>query len=76
VPEEPENDDITRHIIEFFRLVNRSRQYVVGMKGAVAMPLSVADINTVAAAYHSPLPRRELDACIFALDKEWRASLE
>ena len=59
-----------------FQLANRSRKYVVGVSGAVAMPLSVDDINTVVAAYHSPLPRRELDACIFALDKEWIANLE
>jgi len=40
------------------------------------MPLLVDDINTVVAACHLPPPRRELEACIFALIKEWLASLE
>jgi hypothetical protein len=40
------------------------------------MPLSVDDINTVVAAYRSPLSRRELDAAIFALDREWLTDLK
>ena len=52
-------------------LAARARQYAVGMGAAVPMPLSVADITSVLTAHPSPLPREELDACIFALDAEF-----
>lgn len=57
-------------------LANRSRQYAVGMGGAVPLPLSVADITAVLDAHPSPLPRDELDAYILALDAEFMASFD
>lgn len=74
--EAPENDTITAHILDVFYMASRSRQYAVGMGGAVPMPLSVADITAVLDAHPSPLPREELDACIFALDAEFIESLD
>jgi len=35
----------------------------------------VADISAVLDAHPSPLPREDLDACIFALDAEFLAGL-
>ena len=46
------------------------------MAGGHPLPLSVADISAVLDAHPSPLPRDELDACIFALDAEFMDSLE
>lgn len=63
------------HIIDVFLMASRSRQYAVGMGGAAPLPLSVADITAVLDAHPSPLPREELDACIFALDAEFIDSL-
>lgn len=57
-------------------MANRSRQYAIGMAGSAPLPLSVADISAVLDAHPSPLPREELDACIFALDAEFMESLE
>lgn len=57
-------------------MANRSRKYAIGMAGGVPLPLSVADITAVLDAHPSPLPREELDACIFALDAEFMESLE
>lgn len=57
-------------------MANRSRKYAIGMAGGVPLPLSVADITAVLDAHPSPLPREELDACIFALDAEFMDSLE
>lgn len=74
--DEPENDAITVNILDVFMMANRSRQYIVGMTGAVPLPLSVADITAVLDAHPSPLPREELDACIFALDAEVMAADE
>lgn len=74
--DEPEIDAITEHILDVFMMANRSRQYIVGMTGTVPLPLSVADITAVLDAHPSPLPRDELDACIFALDAEFMDGLE
>ncbi len=41
----------------------------------VPLPLSAADIGEIVQAYGSPLSRIELDACVFALDKEYWAEL-
>lgn len=57
-------------------MANRARQYIVGMTGTVPLPLSVADITAVLDAHPSPLPREELDACIFALDAEFMEGLD
>lgn len=57
-------------------MANRSRQYIVGMGGGAPLPLSVADISAVLEAHPSPLPREELDACIFALDAEFLDGLD
>jgi len=40
------------------------------------LPLSVADISDVLAAHPSPLPRGELDACLFALDAAFLDGLD
>lgn len=69
--EMPEHDTITAHILDVFYMASRSRQYAVGMGGAVPMPLSVVDITAVLDAHPSPLPREELDACVFSLDAEF-----
>lgn len=68
-------DAITTHIIDVFLMAGRSRQYAIGMTGAAPLPLSVADITAVLDAHPSPLPREELDACIFALDAEFMQGL-
>lgn len=57
-------------------MANRSRRYVVGMGGGIPMPLSVADVTAVLDAHPSPLPREELDTCIFAIDAEFMDSLD
>src|SRR5690606_28664278 len=66
--EQPECDAITQHVIDVFLMASRSRRYAIGMAGGFPLPLSVADITAVLDAHPSPLPREELDACIFALD--------
>lgn len=56
-------------------MASRSRQYAIGAAGGFPLPLSVADITAVVDAHPSPLPREELDACVFALDAAFLESL-
>ncbi|MFA7680035.1 MAG: hypothetical protein WCY07_07815 [Pigmentiphaga sp.] len=70
VPGEPENDAITAHVIDVFLMASKARQYAIGMGVAAPLPLSVADISAVLDVHPSPLPREELDACLFALDAQ------
>lgn len=71
VPDETPTDPITDHIISMFWVAHSARRYLAGVSGAVALPLSVAEINQVVSAYGSTLTRSELDACVVALDSEY-----
>ncbi|WP_442592465.1 hypothetical protein ACSBPU_12755 [Parapusillimonas sp. JC17] len=68
------------HIINIYRLTAKARRHIVlgGMEKALAVPqpLSVRDISDVLEAWPSPLPRNELDPCIFRLDAEDIATWE
>lgn len=48
---------------------------MAGAGGAVALPLSVNEINQAVSAYGSPVARIELDAGIFALDSEYLSAI-
>ncbi|MCQ9618399.1 hypothetical protein L1889_18335 [Paenalcaligenes niemegkensis] len=71
VPQKAPTDAITDHVIGVFYAANRARRYLAGMNGAIAMPLSSVEIGQAVNAYGSPLARPELDACVFALDREY-----
>jgi len=71
VPEPAPTDPITDHVIGMFWAASRARRYVAGPRGGSALPLSALEIGQVVQAYGSPLARRELDACILALDREY-----
>lgn len=68
------------HIINIYRMAAKARRHIVmgGMEKAVAIPqpLSVRDISDVLEAWPSPIPRNELDTCIFGLDAEDIATWE
>ncbi|OQV33847.1 hypothetical protein D0C27_09510 [Alcaligenes faecalis] len=69
MPDEPPSDPITDHVIRVYCAADRCRSVIVGMGGAVPLPLSTENISAVVQAYGTPLPRQELDMAVFELDR-------
>ncbi len=75
LPDEPPTDELTQYILATYAGIARGRQYMP-VFGGRPMPMAIGarEINDWLAGHPSPMERRELDACVFALDAMERVS--
>ena len=55
-------------LVDAFTLIERGREVVVGMGGAVKRPLSLRDINPYLDRFEPPIPEREFIFAIMRMD--------
>lgn len=73
MPDEPPEDEVTRHVLNVYSGVTRGRRYLPVMQGKpIPLPIGGREVDEWLHGHPSPLDRDELDACVFALDEAER----